>query len=412
MQTGTIEERALIHVILSDECGLDAADDRASMLLFQGAVRKRSTVEYWVHWTREVAEKFGGIEPTISRAFISQAKSKGLLKDYLRCLSQTRGRRSRLPEEVQAKALELTSRFRTELARASVDALEPDLIILDEFQRFRDLLDPQSDTEAAELARALFEFGEARVLLLSATPIKSFTFAEEASSGDDHERDLRKILDFLTTGSDIDSHDILVDLAEYRRCAVTAIDVEAVRRRVEKRLMSVMCRTERPRVSTDGGLAEEDHPVGPVPGADLAGWAGLHGLAATLDAPVTLDYWKSAPYFANFLEGYKLGEKLRERLSDGPPVDGLRGALSSVQTLDTSVIEQRAELDLGNARLRALAAKTLDQGLHKLLWVPPSLPYHQLDGPYRDMDALHLHQAPRVLLLGCDPDHGRLSPLL
>ena len=387
-QTGTIEERALLHVILSDHFALDTADNRSSLLFFQGAVQQRSTVEYWVRRTREEADGFGGIEPTIVRTFIKQSKSKGLLKDYLWCLSQSRGRRSRLPDEVRTKALELTSRFRTELARASVDALEPDLIILDEFQRFRDLLDPQSTTEAADLARALFEFGEARVLLLSATPIKSFTFAEEAANGDDHERDLRKILEFLTTDSTIDSDGILADLSEYRRCAVNGLEVEAVRRRVESRLMSVMCRTERPRVSAEGGLDEEDHPVGPVPGGDLAGWAGLHGLAASIDAPVTLDYWKSAPYFANFLDGYKLGERLRERLTDGSPADDIRSALRNVQTLDTSIIEQRGELNLGNARLRALESKTLDQGFHRLLWVPPSLPYHLPGGPYRGIDPL------------------------
>jgi hypothetical protein len=387
-QTGTIEERALLHVILSDHFGLDGADNRSSLLFFQGAVQQRSTVEYWVRRTREEAEGFGGIEPTIVRTFIKQSKSKGLLKDYQWCLAQSRGRRSRLPDEVQIKTLELTSRFRTELARASVDALEPDLIILDEFQRFRDLLDPQSTTEAADLARALFEFGEARVLLLSATPIKSFTFAEEAANGDDHERDLRKILDFLTMDSTIDPSEILADLSEYRHCAVNGLDIVAVRSRVEKRLMSVMCRTERPRVSAEGGLDEVDHPVGPLPGGDLAGWAGLHALAAIIDAPVTLDYWKSAPYFVNFLDGYKLGEKLRQRLSDGSPVEDVRNALRSVQTLDPSVVANRGDLNLGNARLRVLEAKTLDQGLYKLLWVPPSLPYHQPGGPYREVDPL------------------------
>jgi hypothetical protein len=26
---------------------------------------------------------------------------------------------------------------------------------------------------------------------------------------------------------------------------------------------------------------------------------------------LTIEYWKSAPYFVNFVEGYQLGEKLR-----------------------------------------------------------------------------------------------------
>ena len=42
-------------------------------------------------------------------------------------------------------------------------------------------MDPDTDTEAADLARSLFGYGQARVLLLSATPIKAFTLAEEAA---------------------------------------------------------------------------------------------------------------------------------------------------------------------------------------------------------------------------------------
>ena len=138
-----------------------------------------------------------------------------------------------LPGEVEARSGPLIAQFRTELARASVHALEPDLIILDEFQRFRELLDRSNGSEAAELAHALFEFGNAKVLLLSATPIKSFTLAEEAAEGDDHERDLRKVLDFLTGGSDLDPSNITADLAEYRRFAINGFPVEAARNRVE-----------------------------------------------------------------------------------------------------------------------------------------------------------------------------------
>ena len=64
------------------------------------------------------------------------------------------------------------------LARAAVRALEPDLVILDEFQRFRNLLDVTTGDEAAELAHDFFTQSDAHVLLLSATPYKPFTYAE------------------------------------------------------------------------------------------------------------------------------------------------------------------------------------------------------------------------------------------
>ena len=64
-------------------------------------------------------------------------------------------------------------RLRSLLATTCIKALEPDLVILDEFQRFKGLL---SGTDpAADLARDLFDYSGAdgrqtRVLLLSATP--------------------------------------------------------------------------------------------------------------------------------------------------------------------------------------------------------------------------------------------------
>lgn len=45
-------------------------------------------------------------------------------------------RRRTKTHEIQASALSLVSELRKRLARVCLDALEPDLVILDEFQRF------------------------------------------------------------------------------------------------------------------------------------------------------------------------------------------------------------------------------------------------------------------------------------
>ena len=37
--------------------------------------------------------------------------------------------------------------------------------------------------------------------------------------------------------------------------------------------------------------------------------------------------------------------------------------------------------------MRALAAETLEQGWWRLLWMPPSLPYHSLGGPYETVES-------------------------
>jgi len=89
---------------------------------------------------------------------------------------------------------------------------EAGLIILDEFQRFKHLLDEDSD--AGDLARGLFdsEAGQgSRVLLLSATPYRGLSLHHETD--DDHYGDFLALLRFLEN-SDADGCKEI--LAEYR----------------------------------------------------------------------------------------------------------------------------------------------------------------------------------------------------
>jgi hypothetical protein len=81
------------------------------------------------------------------------------------------------PMPLKVRRNKLISQLRRRLAKACVDALEPDLVILDEFQRFKDLLSDES--EAGELAQEIMCYPDVRVLLLSATPYKMLTLYGE-----------------------------------------------------------------------------------------------------------------------------------------------------------------------------------------------------------------------------------------
>ena len=94
----------------------------------------------------------------------------------------------------------LVARLRAKLSHACVDALQPDLIIMDEFQRFRDLL--HGDSDAAILARELFDYSgsdghAARTLLLSATPYRMLTLIGDEPDEGDHYQDFLETLSFL-----------------------------------------------------------------------------------------------------------------------------------------------------------------------------------------------------------------------
>lgn len=61
-------------------------------------------------------------------------------------------------------------------ARISVSMLEPDLVIMDEFQRFKFLLS-SDDSELGILAHSFLSGHDTRVLLLSATPYKLYSIS-------------------------------------------------------------------------------------------------------------------------------------------------------------------------------------------------------------------------------------------
>ena len=99
--------------------------------------------------------------------------------------------------------------------------------------------------EAAELADYFFKQDEARVLLLSATPYKPFTYAEEAAMGADHYADFLKTLDFLTnSGALVDS--VRADLDSLRQAALSGEPTATARDSVQAKLRGWIARTERP----------------------------------------------------------------------------------------------------------------------------------------------------------------------
>ena len=78
--------------------------------------------------------------------------------------------------------------------------LNPDLVIMDEFQRFSSLLDLEGNSEEAMLTRTFFGKEDGPfILLVSATPYKPFTTLEELNENkiDTQYQDFNKLTDFL-----------------------------------------------------------------------------------------------------------------------------------------------------------------------------------------------------------------------
>ena len=66
-------------------------------------------------------------------------------------------------------------KLRVLFAKISLDKLEPDLVIMDEFQRFKYLINSDPESETGMLANKFFNSAKVRMLLLSATPYKMYS---------------------------------------------------------------------------------------------------------------------------------------------------------------------------------------------------------------------------------------------
>ena len=113
--------------------------------------------------------------------------------------------------------------------------------------------------------------------------------------------------------------------------------------------------------------------------SDALDYLAVQGVARAVEHHDALEYWKSTPYVLNFLDdGYKLKSALRETLETGDGRMTIARALSvsPTATLRWEDVHGYREVEPGNPRMRALVRDFLDAGAHKLLWIPPSMPYY------------------------------------
>jgi hypothetical protein len=374
---GRVEERALIYAMLENEF-----PDRKTSLERFLRLDVQSSWEYYV-------SKYIGLENVdadIYHRFLVEFKG-GHLYEQVSEMVEACYRKHSIPSELKRPARRLIGAIRSALARASIDALEPDLVILDEFQRFKHLLEvPGEDVDAddvRQLAQRLFDYKDVRVLLLSATPYKLFTVAgEEAVTGDNHYKDFLSTTRFLLKEDEARISAVELSFREFRASLLSRQNAQTQRDVAQTQLLKVMSRTERPALG-EWQMAASHPSELPAPSADeIVGYAAMDQMAREIDAKVHVDYWKSAPYFLNFMDGYKVGEKFKDHFKHSSQ----RLSMKHAQIVAASQVNRREQIEPGNARLRVLQEQVVDNDLWKLLWLPPSLPYLRLGGPFEKFE--------------------------
>ena len=372
---GLARERALLLRLLEGQL----AHPKGAIRLFQGWSGEAG----WDRERQSVAAETVDLE-IAARFQMAVAKSPGLTAriDHL-CAEVARHRH--VDGDLRQACTALIGEMRGLLAQASVQSLEPDLIILDEFQLFHDLL--HGDSEAADLARQLFNHVDsagntAKTLLLSATPYRMLTLAGDAPDDGDHHRDFLDVLEFLFGAEDGKRRrgEIMQEMQHFRQ-AMQALparfeNARALRERIEGQLRRVIARTERVAETDDRDamICEFRHDLDVIP-SDLIEAVALAAVAKAAGAPGTVEYWKSSPWLLNLMRGYKLVDRLKEQAS--APSAALCTAMKGAIPLQIGLhaVESYEHLIPANGRMRKLGDLAFASDMARRLWIAPSLPY-------------------------------------
>ena len=302
-------------------------------------------------------------------------------------------------DEQVSERVALINRLRKIFAEISLAKLEPDLVIMDEFQRFRELIAPEKDSEEKILSERFLQDTRTKVLLLSATPYKPYSTLEEIAEDDtsDHYHEFMEVMDFLfydeqkrksfrTVWNDYSS-----SLCEIGRDSLTVL--VARKNQAEDMLYQGISRTERfnTGIIDDSGVKEIEISPGDILSYDAM--QNLLDAVAEADPSalhwrnVPVDYIKSAPYLLSFMENYQLKKQIREYCANNPTFIVGEHAAEKYLLLKKEAIHSYRPLRANNARLEMLKQIVFgknNHGAETLLWMPASRPYYRTGGVFEE----------------------------
>jgi len=270
----------------------------------------------------------------------------------------------------------LVASIRSVMQQVALRHLRPHLVILDEVQRFRDVLDAAS--EPGNIAAELFA-RRVPVLILSATPYRALTLGYEITDTDgDHYADFFNTLKFLFNANTEAPDRIKKTLAQFgQRLRQLDLlersdhDLLQLKRDLEEDLRKVICRTERNWYVLDRhkGIEEVADERRALPRrAELEEYLRLHralGTAIGSTAQVT-EFWKSAPSLLTFLDArYALLRRLRDNRAKVP-----RALLAPAGNVGA--------LANRNHRIQCVVEHSIGkEGSRPHLWIRPTYMYYR-----------------------------------
>ena len=304
------------------------------------------------------------------------------------CCSKDPGRKTR--------SRQLINHLRKIFAEISLSKLDPDLVIMDEFQRFRSLIAPKGDSEEKLLSQQFLHDPKLKVLLLSATPYKPYATLEEIAENEevDHFFEFKQVMDFLFSDDTKREsfHTVWQDYSS-SLCEIssgTMAVLIAKKKKAEDELYGGICRTER---FNTGIIDSTAVKTVDITQGDILSYDAMQSLlddiaevnqktAKWRNTPV--DYVKSAPYLLSFMENYQLKKYIKEFCQNHPEFM-LDKKIDQYLLLRKNLIHNYKEIPANNARLEILKQIVFPSGKmgsEAFLWVPASKPYYKTNSVF------------------------------
>jgi hypothetical protein len=277
------------------------------------------------------------------------------------------------------------------MADAVLNSLKPDLVIFDEFQKFKDVTAVDRNDELQhELGKVLMQ-GVTPVLLLSATPyrlVNDFSDYLESNGEAGHYKDLMDTFSFLCgkkksaqkTISLIREYGNLLGDLSYDNLPVAL----EKKKQIQDRVMRFMCRAER--INFEGergkGLAstEERYMSEQVGGKEITKeniLEFLHLSQHVNSNRTLLSYWKSGVTSMSYMSGYQL---------ISAAMDKSRKNARSL-TLKKELYTPLMKIPSQHLKVRYISQDIAKDGeSFRYLWMPPIHPYYAGSGVFADKE--------------------------
>lgn len=390
---GNMNERALMFCMVQKMGMIPKEDERSVNRFFRNKVKK----EHWdgyVGWYLKRIDACGEDYVAKVRKRLEEGLNfKNLCNQMIAYLNNGK--------ESWNEKVAILTQMRMAFAQISIDELEPDLVIMDEFQRFSSLIHyAEEESEQSIITRRFFKTMNDEkspyILLLSATPYKPYTTLEELNENnvDEHYEDFLKLTEFLFTGEKSERFKTIWKdySAKLSKIETDSLDILiASKVQAEKAMYEGMSRTERLKDSLIDMTTYVKENM--IEAGDILSYAQmqliLRDCAERAERRgkriryrnVPMEYVKSSPYLLSFMEKYEL-KKYIMGIYTSSRSKQISLPISSYQQkvlLNFDRIYAYKPIDDNNARLNELRNIMLDEKTRSacLLWIPASHPYYK-----------------------------------